>query len=264
MIGGMMKSKYHIDILPFSIHKKHPMKFDENGVILSKIPYTQEYGYHGTSIASYVIQTGDESNLQWLLDNMKNGAIYHNFVFPFYPMKKGWVGGLAQGLLISALIRNNYEREAKKALNALKKYCYNGQSIEEYPDVEILNGWIYAIFGIYDIDDTTFFEENILNLKKKLNHYDLGYWSKYDTFDGFPSSLFYHKVHIEQLNALYKITKDTTFKSYSDKWSNFSNFTIKKNMLKKNYMIIRKHGVLGTYERYKKRKQWKEEDSSSL
>jgi heparosan-N-sulfate-glucuronate 5-epimerase len=255
---------YHIETLPFSIHKKHPNKFDANGVLMSKIPYTQTYHYHATSIASYVIQTGDKSNLEWLLDNMEfDGAIHHSFVFPFYPMKNGWVGGLAQGLTISALAKNNHKKEAKKALSALNKYCYNGRSIEEYPGVEVLNGWIYAIFGIYDIDDKTFFKENINHLKSRLHLYDLGKWSRYDTYHQFPSTPFYHKVHLEQLSALYKLTEDSQFLKILNKWKRYSSFEIKKQMLKRYVMLFNKHGVFKTYKRYKQRKRWLSNECSS-
>jgi len=40
-MNGEQKMNYYIDSLPFSKAKGHPFKY--NGVILTKIPYTQDY-----------------------------------------------------------------------------------------------------------------------------------------------------------------------------------------------------------------------------
>lgn len=172
-------------------------------------------------------------------------------------MEIGWIGGLSQGLAISALMRNGYEKEANKVLKALKKYCSN-DVIYEYPNIEILNGWIYAIFGIYDAKDDKFFKENIEKLKKRLPFYDLGYWSRYDAYSMYPSTLFYHKIHVEQLDALYKLTDDKFFQDLVFAWKfqldrTYDGYIAK---FKRTRMIIKKHGLRGTYRRYKERKRW--------
>jgi hypothetical protein len=263
MIGGM--KRYHVKTLPYSIQKKHPNSFDEEDVLMSKVPYTQEYHYHATAIASYVIDTGDKNNLQWLLENMaSDGAIYHNFTFPFYPMKKGWVGGLAQGLTASALAYNGYKEESKLAVEAMKKYCDNGLCILEYPDIEILNGWMYALFGIYDSGNVSYFKENIEKIKKRIFFFNLGNWSKYDSFYQYPSTPFYHGVHLQQLKELYRLTNEDIFKEYHTKWSRYSHSTIIKNNIKRNMKITKHHGLVGTYKIYKKRKRWMNESSSSM
>ena len=255
----MHEAKYHIDRLPFSISKGTPFKY-KDGVILSKIPYTEKYGYHATAIASRAMMDDKEAeqNINWLLENMdKNGAYKHEFVFPYYPMEKGWIGGLAQGLATSALLKHGYKAEAKKTYSAMKKYCFNGKSIEEYPGIEILNGWIYSIFAIYDMKDESFFNLNIKNLKDKLRFYDLGKWSRYDAYDKIPSTLFYHEIHIKQLIALWSLTDDPYFKDLAKKWELFSKTEKKINMIKRNWTIVRKHGIIGTYKKYKQMKQWK-------
>lgn len=252
--------KYHVAVLPDDKNKNTPYKYDEKNVIKTKIPYTQNYHYHVTAIASCVLSNdGDESkpHIDWLLDNMDDdGAYRHDFVFPFYPMQKGWIGGLAQALATSALLYHGYEIEAEKAYSAMKKYCYNGISIEEFPDVEILNGWIYAIFATHDMNDTSFFNENIKNLKNSIYFYDLQRWTRYDTYSKLPSTIFYHNIHIKQMLALSKITGDPYFKRLAERWNSYSKLDVHKNVIKRYAMIVRKHGILGTYNRYRQRKGW--------
>lgn len=256
--------RYHTKTLPFSIHKKHPYKFDSNGILLTKIPYTQEYHPHATAIASYVIATSDKVNLEWLLDNMNSdGAIHHNFTFPFYPMEKGWVGGLAQGLTASALAMHNHPEESLLAVHAIEKYCDNGFCILEYPNVEILNGWIYAIFGIYDSGNMEYFKFNIRNLKRRLHLYDLNNWSKYDLYNHYPASRFYHTVHQQQLLALLQLTHDPVFYKYFHKWSRSIIFAL-YNTTKRNLKIILKNGPITTVTKYRQRRRWLHKNSSSM
>ena len=255
-----MRKKYHIDCLPYGAHKRTPFTFDDNGVILTRIPYTNNYDYHLTEIASYVIDTSDKHNLNWILENIDDkGTYYHKFTFPFYPMKKGWVGGLAQGLTLSALVAHGYIDEAQKVLSALKLHCYNGTCINEYPKVEILNGWIYALFGVYDIDDKAFFDKNIELLKKRLPSYNLKYmWSKYDSYTHYPATEFYHVVHLKQMRALFELTYEDIFLDYYNMWKKQLNSPICRtwSKYKKVTSSINTNGFINSYKRYKTRKRW--------
>jgi len=236
---------YHIDVLPGDIDKNTPHMFDKSGVIKTKIPYTQEYHYHATSIASYVIKTGDESNLKWLMDNMdEDGSIHHDFVFPFYNMEKNWVGGLAQGLMASALALKGEEELAVKACESIDKYCLKRYRICEYPDVEILNGWIYALFGLYDAKYDKLFKLSCSELECSLKHYDVGYWSLYDQCDKFPATRFYHDIHVKQLFVLYGLTQNNQFLRY---YSLFKSYKTKSNERRANlikyFMVLKKNNV---------------------
>ena len=200
--------KYYIDTLPDCTDKKHPWKFDKNSVVLAKIPYTQEYHYHATNIAAYSLKhPKDNANLTWLLYNQDDtGAYHHNFTLPFYPMEKGWVGGLAQGLSASALIRRGYICEGKKAIDAMLKYCYDFGVIYEYPNVEILNGWIYALFGVMDLAKEDKEYESVVRtimetIKQRVKEYDINGWTAYDS-TGIPATPFYHNVHLKQFKVL--------------------------------------------------------------
>lgn len=250
--------RYHVDKLPFSIHKGTPYKLDKDGVIMSKIPYTQEYHYHLTSIASYVIETRNESNLDWIKKNLDSEGIYkHDFTFPWYPMEKGWVGGLAQGLAVSALSRNCEHYYAKKALEGLKKYCLKDGIVYEYPGIEVLNGWIYALFGIYDGNDMITFYSCIDKLKERLEHYYItSLWSLYDGF-GMPSTIFYHDVVTEQMKALYKLTDDEYFLNTYRYMINCreSMRSVYYAKIKRLLLTLSKHR-LSSYKRYRARIEW--------
>lgn len=249
---------YHIDVLPFSIHKNHPYRFDNNKVLMTKIPYTQQYGYHATAIASYIIQTKDDANLQWLLDNMVDGSIHHNFTLPFYPMKKGWVGGLSQGLMASALMIMGEEKKAEETIDSLERNCMNGGVIYEYPGIEILNGWIYALFGIYDAKREKLLKQSYSVLVLNINKYDMGYWSLYGMFNKYPSSLFYHNTHIKQLKRLNELIPSNTLLDASDRWEKYSkhSFNIYRAKVIKYYSVYKNIGLFKMMKRYKQRKMW--------
>jgi len=266
--------KYHINVLPGDIHKNSPHRFDENGVIQTKIPYTQEYHYHATAISSYAISNVDKpeifnAQINWLVKSIsKDGAYVHHFTLPFYKnFPKHWSGGLAQGLAISALLLADEEKTAEHAFNYLKKECVyvdeNGNYwIEEYPlehPVKILNGFIYALFGVYDLFKKTnnasaslLWAEGIETIKLNLHRYDLGSWSKYDLLDELPATRFYNEVHVKQLIALYRITTDNMFLDYAKKWDKYTR-RIQMLRLKK---IIKKNGFVGCWNKYRQKRKW--------
>ena len=83
--------------------------------------------------------------------------------------------------------------------------------LEECPRYQpntVLNGWISALFGIYDVllevvhvEAHEFLQSSLRALIMALPKYDAGYWSLYDS-SGSLSSPYYHRVHIVQLRAL--------------------------------------------------------------
>lgn len=92
------------------------------------------------------------------------------------------------------------------------------------PRSSILNGWVFALFGLYDFclafqdsEVEKYFERSLNTLKKQLADYDAGYWSFYDCL-GHVSSPFYHDLHIHQLTALAMIDNDPIFHEYRDRW----------------------------------------------
>ncbi len=86
-----------------------------------------------------------------------------------------------------------------------------GVILEEFPRLQtdgVLNGWIFALFGLRDLlmvtdhpDARMMLKESISTLVKLLPKYEMSYWSYYD-LTGKVASPFYHQLHIAQLSAL--------------------------------------------------------------
>ncbi len=133
------------------------------------------------------------------------------------------VQGEAISLLIRAWLSTNevvFRSAAEKALCLLIKPVENGGVcyilsgnifLEEAPTSPrntILNGWIFAMIGLYDyylafndLKVKDLLMKTLLTLKSHLSDYDAGYWSYYDIRRHI-SSPFYHNLHIAQLKAL--------------------------------------------------------------
>lgn len=197
------------------------------------------------------------SHADWLVENIRlDGSwnITHNKKIGRYILKAPWNSALSQGLGISVLVRayketneEKYIITARKALIPFKKKIKNtgittennfGNFYEEYPLKEnpthVLNGFITSLFGLYDlylydnnIEAKKLFDIGIVTLKKSINLYDKGYWTKYSLNKNSTlknhwnlASPWYQKLHVAQLYAIYKITNDSLFLKYSKKFQN--------------------------------------------
>lgn len=102
------------------------------------------------------------------------------------------------------------------------------------PRTTILNGWVFALFGIYDLllssdnsEAREIFTQSLSTLKKHISDYDNSYWSCYDV-RGHIASPFYHDLHISQLKALAQIDHDPIWNGYSQKWMRYRNKSTNK------------------------------------
>lgn len=162
------------------------------------------------------------------------------FVFP------SPYSAITQGECISAFLRawsltneSDFAEGARRALALMCEPLENGDTsiyekgdlfLEEFPDrprSTILNGWIFAIFGLYDFwlafkDDNVhdFFKLSLNTLKPHLHVCDSGYWSYYDP-QRHLSSPFYHDLHIHQLTALAMIDNGAAFINFRDRWAGY-------------------------------------------
>lgn len=98
------------------------------------------------------------------------------------------------------------------------------EEVPSLPRSTILNGWIFAIFGLYDLwlafngaRAKECLERSLESLKRSLAEYDAGYWSFYDRL-GHLASPFYHDLHIHQLTALGMIDAAPFFRDWRDRW----------------------------------------------
>src|SRR5262249_926149 len=143
-----------------------------------------------------------------------------------------WYSGLAQGQGISLLLRAHKETGASQYLSCAKRALaafdvdvrdggvyYEDQDgnlwFEEYivfPPTHILNGFIWALWGIYDYLLVTgdahvkeLFGRAVKTLRESLPRFDTGFWSLYEqsgTKLPMIASPFYHALHIVQLRVM--------------------------------------------------------------
>ena len=103
---------------------------------------------------------------------------------------------------------------------------------EEYlvapPPTHILNGFVWAAWGVYDYYLATkdekarhLFSRAVKTLVHNLNRYDTGFWSLYEqsgTRLPMLASSFYHRLHIVQLRVMHRITGEPTLARVADQW----------------------------------------------
>jgi len=173
-------------------------------------------------------------------------------------LKAPWYSALAQGQGISLLLRayretgvDAYLEAAERAFKSFLKPTVEGGVtftdergdlwFEEYivsPPTHILNGFIWAAWGVYDYFLATesavagnLFAQAALTLRANLDRYDLGFWSLYEqsgTLLPMVASPFYHRLHIVQLRVMHRISGDQIFARYADKWEAYARSRAKR------------------------------------
>ena len=177
----------------------------------------------------------------------------HNFDWEYRTtLRAPWYSGLAQGQGISLLLRAHAETNDTRYLDAahlaFQSFLVDtdqggvtftdGEAnvwFEEYlvsPPTHILNGFIWAAWGVYDYvlatgsaDAKRLFECAVDTLKSNLHRYDLGFWSLYEqsgTRLPMIASPFYHRLHIAQLRITHRITGETIFDEYASRWQTYA------------------------------------------
>jgi heparosan-N-sulfate-glucuronate 5-epimerase len=174
-------------------------------------------------------------------------------------LRAPWYSGLAQGQGISLLVRawqatqiQSYLDAAQRAFAAFLKSTTEGGItfpdesgnlwFEEYivsPPTHILNGFIWAAWGVYDYFLATrensaghLFEQAVRTLRVNLERYDLGFWSLYEqsgTLLPMVASSFYHQLHIVQLRIMHRLTGDEIFLCYAERWADYAQSWMKRN-----------------------------------
>ena len=222
---------------------------------------------YGLGSYDLVLQTNDEKYtsqfkrcVDWAFENQDEEGGWDISAFAG---KNSIYGAMAQGEGASLLLRANkyyndekYYLAAKKAIDLMltpleeggtSKYEKDEIFLMEFMDLPcILNGWIFALFGLYDL--TLICEEDkykqtlqstLATLKKHLSDFDLGYWSKYD-MGKMITSPFYHKLHIAQLKALVMIDGDAAFSEMLSKFERYQNswWNRKRALIKKAWQKV--------------------------
>lgn len=182
---------------------------------------------------------------EWAIEHQKDDGSWSTF---FYVYPDAPYSAMPQGEAISLLLRVYQETGEDKWIVAAKKAVEfmltdvkaggvakrdnNKLYLLEYTHLPIvLNGWIFAAWGLYDAGEfwdeyKEEFNKTVYTMVETLPKFDNGYWSLYD-LGGMITSPFYHNLHIAQMEAMYMITNNSVFlnyqeifKNYSDKWFN--------------------------------------------
>ncbi len=177
----------------------------------------------------------------------------HNFNWEYRDtLNAPWYSGLAQGQGISVLVRahkdsgdSRYLDAAQCALATFYKPVSEGGVaftddrgdlwFEEYivsPPTHILNGFIWASWGVYDYFLATkdaaareLFSRAVQTILRNLERYDLGFWSLYEqsgTRLPMVASNFYHRLHIVQLRVMHRLTGEAEFARVADRWESYT------------------------------------------
>ena len=196
--------------------------------------------------------------VQHLEPNAKGVPVWNHYFDWEYrdTLRAPWYSALAQGQGISVLVRayllcNNKESGESRYLNAAQRALASffkpvaeggvtftdGQGdvwFEEYlvsPPTHILNGFIWAAWGVYDYFLATrdssaheLFARAVRTLVRNLDRYDLGFWSLYEqsgTRLPMVASPFYHQLHIVQLRVMHRLTGEDKFMRVADRWETY-------------------------------------------
>ncbi len=228
--------------------------------------------YNPIAIAQYGLgnynlwrRTGDPSRKEkffhaadWLCDNLEQNprglnVWNHHFDWEYRKtLKAPWYSALAQGQGISVLVRAHKESRNSTYLDAARRAFTTFQTpiedggvafidnsgdlwFEEYivsPPTHILNGFIWALWGVLDYalatgDGTAslLFDSGVRTLMHNLSRYDLGFWSLYEqsgTLLPMVASTFYHRLHIVQLRVMYRLSNQEVFSQFADRWETYA------------------------------------------
>jgi heparosan-N-sulfate-glucuronate 5-epimerase len=194
----------------------------------------------------------------------------HDFDWPYRQLLRApWYSGLAQGNGLSMLVRAAqatanplYAEAAHVAFEPLRRDVSEGGVlvtddrndvwIEEYlvePPSHILNGFIWAAWGVYDYavwsgrpEASQLWNTSVRTLERRLGEFDTGWWSLYEARNGHKEMLasrYYHTLHITQLQVMHRLTGidafaecASRFRSYLDHPSNRLRAFVRKAMFK--------------------------------
>jgi len=271
--------------MPFLQKADYPGPYDGRGIPLLDYQGSLGRQYNPIAIAQFGLgnfnafrRSGQAERWEkflavadWLVSNLELNRAglrvwNHHFDWEYRTTLRGpWQSALAQSQGISVLVRaydetrnDIYLDSARSAFEAFRKTTDEGGMVyvdkrgdpwlEEYivsPPTHILNGFVWATWGVYDYWLTTaddgarkLFAVSVDTLRRNLERYDAGFWSLYElagTKLKMLASPFYHRLHIIQLGVLHKLTGQDLFAQYAAKWSAY-----RKKALNRNAALIYK------------------------
>ena len=178
---------------------------------------------------------GDEARWAYPVGDKKYGTSA-----PFY---SAMAQAQAASVLVRAYVRRGDPRHAELALAAVRPLLGEsdlvavtaaGPVLEESPSTppsHILNGWIYGLMGLWDVqlelaDEAVAdrYQASLGCLVTLLGDYDVGWWTRYSLYPHRIRDLakpFYHRLHIHQMEALYGLTGFPEFAQAARRWRGY-------------------------------------------
>jgi hypothetical protein len=173
----------------------------------------------------------------------------YGLAVPKYGLAPPWYSAMAQGQAASVFVRalrhtgdDRYRHLASAAIGPLLvegesdlvTQTPGGPILEEAPSEprsHILNGWIYALWGVFDVavglGDARArrrFDDSAGCLAELLPRYDVGWWTRYSLFPHRLSDLakpFYHRLHCTQVEVLWRLTSLEPFARAAERWQRY-------------------------------------------
>ena len=243
---GSELSPYPIDMWPLLALPYGTL--DEAGVFYAEAFGPFPAAYHPTNIAQYALAqwnayltTGDEQHkqafmvqAQWLVEHETSladdiGGWPIPFAHPDYHAPKPWLSAMTQGEGISVLVHayrltgeETFLRAARRAVRTFELDIRDGgvsisvgesgvffEEVAVYPAAHILNGYLFALYGLYDYIGLTgdatiaaLIRRSLATLHTLIQEFDVGYWSRYNLLHRHLAPRFYHALHVTQFEAL--------------------------------------------------------------
>jgi heparosan-N-sulfate-glucuronate 5-epimerase len=266
--------------MPFLAKADYPGHYDAQGIPMLDYHGAVGLQYNPIAIAQYGLgnynlycSTGEEERkckfltvADWLVDNLEDTpqgtrVWNHHFDWEYRtPVKAPWYSALSQGQGISLLVRTHQETRNSRYLDAARDAFYTFQHdmheggviytddrgyiwFEEAivdPPTHILNGFLWASWGVYDYflhtkdeEARRLFDEAVRTLRDNLSAFEAGFWSLYEqsgTRMKMLASPFYHSLHIVQLRVMHRLTGETAFAQYADRWDAYRRSFVKRNL----------------------------------
>ena len=164
-----------------------------------------------------------------------------------YGLRPPWCSAMAQGQIASVFTRalvltgddrhGALARAAARTLQPPSPLVSNtsaGPILEEAPSEppsHILNGWIFALWGLRDLTvglgdvaAAELYRQSLSALELTLPRYDVGWWSRYSLYPHRFTDLakpFYHRLHADQLELLGRAENIPDFIDRADKWRQY-------------------------------------------
>jgi hypothetical protein len=167
-----------------------------------------------------------------------------------YARDAPWYSCMAQGQAASVLVRahlatgrETFADGAVAALRPLERAetargmvtdTAHGPVFEECPTQpasHILNGWVFALWALWDVSTAIDADPWALHLERSANaldsmlpEYDVGWWTRYSLFPRPDDDLAkpgYHVIHANQMEATYRLTGLASFREAHRRWHDY-------------------------------------------